>query len=81
MFHPYFTNLVCVLQEGGNVHVVDISNGMIVNDFVAHVKVNSSWACDRQSCKVLVVGDLGKAAMYDITMGSEAQLAVQNMNI
>jgi len=69
MFHPGFAQSVCVLQEGGNVHMVDISNGMVVNEFVAHVKVNSSWACDALNNKVLVVGDLGKAALFDISMG------------
>ena len=37
MFHPYWRNVALVLQEGGNVHAVDVSNGMIVNDFLAMV--------------------------------------------
>ena len=37
MFHPYWRNVALVLQEGGNIHAVDVSNGMIVNDFLAMV--------------------------------------------
>jgi len=37
MFHPYWRNLALVMQEGGNIHAVDVSNGMIVNDFLAMV--------------------------------------------
>ena len=37
MFHPYWRNVALVLQEGGNIHAVDVSNGMIINDFLAMV--------------------------------------------
>lgn len=49
--------------------MVDISNGIVVNEFVAHVKVNSSWDVDKLTCRAFVVGDLGKAALFDISMG------------
>ena len=29
-FHPYFKNVAIVLQEGGNMHAVDVSNGIVV---------------------------------------------------
>ena len=44
MFHPHWKNVALVLQEGGNIHAVDVSNGMIVNDFLAMVQMNSSWS-------------------------------------
>ena len=37
MFHPYWKNVALVLQEGGNIHAVDVSNGEIVNHFLAQV--------------------------------------------
>jgi hypothetical protein len=48
-FHPYYPNLVCVLQESGDVHVVDAANGNIAHEYVAKVKINSNWACDREN--------------------------------
>lgn len=26
LFHPYWSNIICVLQTSGNIHLVDISN-------------------------------------------------------
>ena len=72
--HPYFTNLALVLQEGGNIHAVDVSNGMIVNDFLAMVQVNSSWAIDPYNYFVMVVGDQGKAILFDARMGAQSKL-------
>ena len=48
-FHPYSQNLVCVLSEGGDIHVVDATNGTVCNEYIAKVKVNSNWACDREN--------------------------------
>ena len=62
--------MVLVLQEGGSIHAVDISNGMIVHDHLAQVQMNSSWACDEENYRVLVVGDLGKAILLDCKMGA-----------
>ena len=57
MFHPYWKNVAMVLQEGGNIHAVDVSNGEIVNHFLAQVQMNSSWAIDPYSYHMMVVGD------------------------
>lgn len=69
MFHPYWRNVALVLQEGGNIHAVDVSNGMIVNEYVAFVMMNSNWAIDPVSYKMMVVGDNGKAILFDASMG------------
>ena len=45
LFHPAYSNVVCVLQESGNVHCIDISNGEVIADFVAFLEKNSNWAC------------------------------------
>ena len=60
-FHPYNSNLVCVMQEGGDIHIIDASNGNIAYEYVAQARLNSNWACDRQTGRVLVVGDMGQA--------------------
>jgi len=70
MFHPYWKNVAMVLQEGGNIHAVDVSNGMIVNDFLAMVQMNSSWAIDPYNNHIMCVGDQGKAILYDAKMGA-----------
>ena len=70
MFHPYWQNVALVLQEGGNVHAVDVSNGMIVNDFLAMVQMNSHWAIDPYNYHIMVVGDQGKAILFDARMGA-----------
>ena len=36
-FHPHWKNVALVMQEGGNIHAVDVSNGMIVNEYLAMV--------------------------------------------
>jgi len=51
--------------------MVDASNGTVANDFVAYAKINSSWACDEENQTMLIVGDVGKAALFDISMGSK----------
>ena len=71
MFHPYWKNVALVLQEGGNVHAVDVSNGMIVNEYIAMVQQNSSWAIDPATYRLMVVGDSGKAIMFDARMGAK----------
>ena len=70
MFHPHWKNVALVLQEGGNIHAVDVSNGMIVNDFLAMVQMNSSWAIDPYNYYMMVVGDQGKAILFDASMGA-----------
>ena len=66
MFHPSYSNVVCVLQESGNAHCIDISNGEVIAAFVAYMKINSNWACCPDQQKVFVVGDMGRASMFDI---------------
>ena len=75
MFHPHWRNVALVLQEGGNIHAVDVSNGAIVNEFLAMVQMNSSWAIDPVSYKVMVVGDQGKAILFDASMGCKVRTA------
>ena len=70
LFHPYYRNVVLVLQEGGSIHAVDVSNGMIAHDHLGQVQMNSNWACDEENYRVLVVGDLGKAILLDCRMGA-----------
>ena len=78
MFHPFYSNLICILQDSGNVHLVDTSNGSIVADFVAFARANSSWACDKKKQNVFVVGDMGKAIMYNACI-SEAHSGVAQL--
>jgi hypothetical protein len=35
------------MQEGGDIHIVDVSNGTVSHEYVAKAKMNSNWACDR----------------------------------
>ena len=69
-FHPYYKNVAIVLQEGGNVHAVDVSNGQVVVEDICHVWPNSCWAVDEECYKVLVVGEDGRATLFDMRMGA-----------
>jgi len=48
---------------------VDTSIGSIINTTLANVKINSNWAVDTNNMRVLVVGDIGRAALFDCSMG------------
>ena len=79
MFHPVYSNVVFVMQEGGDVHAVDAQIGEVVAENVAQVQANSSWALDEENMRVFVCGDLGKAILYDISMGASATTTNSNL--
>jgi len=56
------------MQECGRVHLVEAMNGSIYLEDIAMVKSNSNWACDPENYEMLVVGDMGRAALFDISM-------------
>ena len=80
MFHPSYSNVICALQESGNVHMIDISNNDIIAEFVAFLKVNSSWACSPKLQKVFAVGDLGRASLFSIQFGDSLQSSIKKTN-
>ena len=67
-FHPYYQNHICVLQEAGNIHMIDGTAGVISDRNVAMAITNSSWACDPYRLRMLVVGDIGRGCLFDISM-------------
>lgn len=69
-FHPASSNYVCILQDGGDIHIVDASNGTIAYEYVGKAKINSNWAVDKDNQRVLIVGDIGKATLLDINIRS-----------
>ena len=70
IIHPIFENMVFTLLEGGEIHVFDVSIGQLVNKGVASVKINSNWALDTVNLRILVVGDVGRATLFDCSMGA-----------
>ena len=54
--------------------MVDISNRTIVADFVAFMKINSSWACCIKKQKVFVVGDMGRASIFDVRISKSRSM-------
>ena len=48
--------------------MIDATNGNISHKNLAQAKMNSNWACDPQSMRMLVVGDVGRACLFDISM-------------
>ena len=70
-FHPYYQNHVCVLQEGGDIHMVDATNGVISHKNLAKAKMNSNWACDPVEMRMFVIGDVGRARLFDISMDAD----------
>ena len=69
VLHPVFENICFCLTEGGEIHSVDTSIGAIINTQLANVKINSNWAVDTNNMRILIVGDLGRAALFDCSMG------------
>lgn len=70
IIHPIFENIVFTLLEGGEIHVYDVSIGQLINQGVAQVKINSTWALDTINLRVLIVGDVGRATLFDCSMGA-----------
>lgn len=58
------------MQETGSIHLIDATNGVISHYNLAMAKTNSSWACDKFRMRMMIIGDTGKAALFDISMGS-----------
>jgi hypothetical protein len=56
------------MQEGGDIHIVDASNGTICHEYVAKAKINSNWAVDKTNQRVLIVGDVGKACLFNMNI-------------
>ena len=71
LFHPVFSNLVLALTEGGEIHAIDTMLGAVTHERIATVKVNSNWAIDPNTMKLFVVGDVGRAVMFDARMGCD----------
>ena len=65
--HPFYPNYICVMQDGGDIHIVDATNGAIAYEYVAKAKINSNWAVDRNNQRMFVIGDVGKACLFDIS--------------
>ena len=59
------------MQEGGDIHGIDIQNGEVVSTYLAHVQVNSCWAIDNENMRVFVCGDLGNAIFFNVDMGAK----------
>ena len=51
--------------------MVDATNGVISHKNLARAKMNSSWACDPEEMKMFVIGDVGRARLYDISMEAD----------
>ena len=56
--------------------MIDGTNGVISHRNLAKAKMNSNWACDPEQMRMLVVGDLGKACLFDISMGAKDDIDV-----
>ena len=48
--------------------MVDCTNGAISHKYLGLAKMNSNWACDPEEMRMLVVGDVGRAVLFDISM-------------
>lgn len=73
-FHPDNPNFICVMQESGDIHVVDATNGNVAHEYVAKAKVNSNWAVDKDNLRIFIVGDVGRACLFDISLSATVQV-------
>ena len=51
--------------------MLDLSIDSIVYTNVAQVKINSTMAIDSRNLRVLVIGDTGRAVLFDCSMDTE----------
>jgi hypothetical protein len=51
--------------------MIDATNGVISHPNLAQVKMNSNWACDPSQNTMLVIGDVGRATLLDISMADK----------
>jgi hypothetical protein len=51
--------------------MVDATNGVISHKHLAKAKMNSSWACDPTEMRMFVIGDVGRARLFDISMDAD----------
>jgi hypothetical protein len=51
--------------------MVDCTNGAISHTNLGLAKMNSNWACDPEELQMLVVGDVGRAVLFDVSMGAK----------
>jgi hypothetical protein len=58
------------MQESGDIHMVDATNGSVAHEYVAKAKVNSNWALDKDNQRLLIVGDVGRACLFDVSFKS-----------
>ena len=54
--------------------MIDGTNGNISHKNLAQAKMNSNWACDPQEMRMLVVGDVGRACLFDISMEAHEEM-------
>ena len=54
--------------------MIDGTNGVVSHKNLAKAKMNSSWACDTDGMRMLVVGDIGKGCLFDISMGANDEV-------
>ena len=60
------------MQESGHVHLIEAMNGSVYLRDIAIVQTNSSWACDIENYEIFIIGENGKAALYDISLGCKS---------
>ena len=51
--------------------MVDATNGVISHKNLAKAKMNSNWACDPVEMRMFVIGDVGRARLFDISMDAD----------
>jgi len=51
--------------------MIDATNGVISHPNLAQVKMNSNWACDPVNLTMFVIGEVGKACLFDISMEAD----------
>ena len=59
------------MSERGDIHLIDATNGVISHPYVARAKFNSNWALDPVNMTMLVIGEVGKACLFDISMEAD----------
>jgi hypothetical protein len=61
--------------------MVDCTNGAVSHKNLALAKMNSNWACDPEEMRMLVVGDVGRACLFDLSMGAKEAMLEEKKSV
>ena len=54
--------------------MIDATNGNVAHEYVAKAKINSNWAVDKWNQRIFIVGDVGRACIFDVSFANSTSI-------